>query len=177
MQSSEDHDKEGAHGQSKTGARDLPDQGERGHPSVSLFRRWPLKRDNLGPNHLCHKQKVMGRLLEVWTGQPPPGSGRRSPAPIGFEVLRKVEIGRFSETDPESPRRDLISGAREKNLTVFAICPWPNPVSNRHHADLNAPTKRGGHMSGKPTIRPCDGIQASKRSRSNYYTACYGDLW
>ena len=49
---------------------------------------------------------------------------------------------RFLASDPESRWRDLISGAREKNLTVFAIYPWPNPASNYVHAHLNALANR-----------------------------------
>ena len=30
-----------------------------------------------------------------------------------------------------------------------------------------------GPVSGKPTIRPCDGIQAGKRSGSYFYAAGY----
>ena len=93
---------------------------------------------------------------EVWTGQPPPGLGwpvlagslttrrssltsRRSPS-----KRRKRKNDPPLSTDPGVPSRDLRSGSQEKHLTVFAICPWPNPVFNRLHADLNAPTNRAG---------------------------------
>ena len=67
-------------------------------------------------------------------------TGRRSQVVDRLRSYSKVEIEPVFSWRPGVPVRLFrIRGAREKS-TVFAICPWPNPVSNRHHADLTAPT-------------------------------------
>ena len=71
-------------------------------------------------------------------------TGRRSQVVDRLRSYSKVEIEPVFSWRPGVPVRLFrIRGVREKS-TVFAICPWPNPVSNRHHADLTAPTTRAG---------------------------------
>jgi len=70
-----------------------------------------------------------------------------------------------------------IRGAREKS-TVFAICRWPNPFSNRLHADLTAPTNRAGTCTVCRLYVQVDRtVTLRRQARANHHTPSYCGIW
>ncbi len=63
---------------------------------------------------------------------------------IRFKLHQKEEIPPIFRADPGVPVRLFQIRVEREEINCICNMPWPNPVSTRHHADLNAPTNRAG---------------------------------